>query len=66
MNNENYIIKIKFITSFMFIGLWILFCCFIQYPWFKSLQNVFGTLIAMLIITGLSFLPAVMIIFLLF
>lgn len=65
MNNENYIIKIKFITSFIFVGLWILFCCFIQYSWFKSLQDVFGTLIAMLIIIGLSFLPAVMIIFLL-
>lgn len=65
MNNENYIIKIKFIISFLFVGLWILFCCFIQYPWFKSLQDVFGTLIAMLIIIGLSFLPSVMIIFLL-
>lgn len=65
MNNENYIIKIKFIISFLFVGLWILFCCFIQYQWFKSLQDVFGTLIAMLIIIGLSFLPSVMIIFLL-
>ena len=69
MNNENYIddyiIKFKFIISFLFVGLWILFCCFIQYPWFRSLQDVFGTLVAMMIIIGLSFLPAVMIIFLL-
>lgn len=69
MNNENYIddyiIKVKFIISFLFIWLWILFCCFIQYPWFRSLQDVFGTLVAMIIIIGLSFLPAVMIIFLL-
>lgn len=69
MNNENYIddyiIKVKFIISFLFVGLWILFCCFIQHPWFRSLQDVFGTLVAMIIIIGISFLPAVMIIFLL-
>ena len=65
MNNENYIVKIKFILSFIFVGLWILFCCFIQYPWFKILKDILGIIIAIITILGLSFLPSVMMIFLL-
>lgn len=57
-------IKIKFIISSLLVLLWILFCFIIQYPWFKSLQNVFGIFISCFIIIGLSILPSIMIIFL--
>lgn len=57
-------IKIKFIISSLLVLLWILFCFIIQYPWFKSLQNVFGIFISCFIILGLSILPSIMIIFL--
>lgn len=58
-------VKIKFIISSLFVLFWILFCCFIQYPWLVSLKNIFGIFISVFIILGLSFLPAIMIIFLL-
>ena len=57
-------IKVKFIISCLFTGIWLLFCSILQYLWFISLKNIFGVFVAIFIIIGLATLPSIMIMFL--
>lgn len=57
-------IKVKFIISCLFTGIWLLFCSILQYLWFISLKNTFGVFVAIFIIIGLATLPSIMIMFL--
>ena len=57
-------IKVKFIISCLFTGIWLLLCSILQYLWFISLKNTFGVFVAIFIIIGLATLPSIMIMFL--